>query len=62
MSKTTEQAAAVTAPAFDKAALKASAKFRERDILVEAVLEDGKTYTVAEAEKAIKAYLERRVN
>lgn len=33
---------------------------RERDILA-AVLEDGKTYTLAEAERAIQGYLKRSV-
>ena len=33
----------------------------ERDIMA-AVLEDGKTYTIADAEKALQGYLKRSVN
>jgi hypothetical protein len=42
--------------------LVASKKYKQhRDIIV-ALLDDGRTYTLAEVDKAISAYLERKVS
>jgi hypothetical protein len=58
----TERAPQSKVPTFTKEQFLASRQRpgHERDILA-AVLEDGKTYTLAEAEKALQAYLKRSV-
>lgn len=49
-------------PAYTKTQFLAARKYTpaQRDIFA-AVLEDGKTYTDAEADKALQAYMKRRV-
>lgn len=62
MTDKADRSGALAVPAFTKEQFLKSRQRpgHERDILA-AVLEDGKTYTFADAEKALQAYLKRSV-
>lgn len=65
MAKTTAQAAAqVEAPAaaYTKEQLAASKKYANRRDLIGALLENGKTYTLAEADALIEQFMKGKVN
>lgn len=50
-----------TAEVFDKQQLTAAKRYRKRRDLLEALLEDGKTYTLADTDKIINEYLKQEV-
>lgn len=50
-----------TAEVFDKQQLTASKRYKKRRDLLEALLEDGKTYTLADTDKIINEYLKQEV-
>ncbi len=52
---------ASTDPVFTKEQLAASQKYAHKSDLVMAVLAEGKTYTIAQADAAIQAFLEKEV-
>jgi hypothetical protein len=54
-------AAAATDPVFTKEQLAASKKYIHKSDLVMAVLAEGKTYTIAQADAAIQAFLDKEV-
>lgn len=62
MTEKTDKSQIPAVPAFTKEQFLKSKQRpgHERDILA-AVLEDGKTYTLADAEKALQGYLKRSV-
>ncbi len=57
----TAAAAPASAPAFTKEQLAASKKYIHKSDLVMAVLAEGKTYTIAQADAAIQAFLDKEV-
>ena len=55
------ETATETTPAFTREQLAASKKYIHQSDLLYAVLADGKTYTIAQADAAIKAFGEKEV-
>lgn len=56
-----EAAAAEQPQKYTKAALAGSKRFQSRRDLLNAILDDGKQYTIGEAEKEINNYLNKEV-
>ena len=59
--KTVETQVSITAPKFSKGQLLASNRFKERRDALNAVLEDDKSYTNAEAEKLLIDFMKGKV-
>ncbi len=49
------------ASAFTKQQLLSSERYKFKKDLLNALIEDGKTYTIAEVDKMVKSYLEGKV-
>lgn len=56
-----EQKASAKVPTFTKEQLLNSKKFQSQRDLINALIEDGKSYTMAEVDKKIKNYLDGKV-
>ncbi len=50
-----------TVPSFTKEQLVNAARYRDKKDIVTGLLEDGKKYTIAEANSLIKEFLKRKV-
>lgn len=58
----TEKKSAKTAQAFSREQILESRLFQDRRDLLGAILEDGKTYTIAQVEGRIEQFLKGKVN
>ncbi len=62
MAETTKNGQKKEKAVYAKEQILASKRFRNRSDLLDALLEEGKSYTLEEAEKRIETYLKGRVS